>query len=97
MGKNSDDGNGVCRYVRAESSKFASVSFDHEFQIWIGWNLSECHLTVFCNDPIVPGFVVYYVNGPNLVYRLPSPTNCLSVTPPYTLLGSGSLRYSLLF
>ena len=44
------------------SSKLASVSFDQGFQIWVGWNWSEHHLSVFCIDPIVPGFVVYYVN-----------------------------------
>ena len=41
---------------------FASVMFDQEFQIQVGWNWSECHLLVFCIDPIVSGFVVYYVN-----------------------------------
>ena len=48
--------------VQAESSKFASVLFDQEFQIWVDWNWLERHLLVFCIDPIVPGFVVYYVN-----------------------------------
>ena len=48
--------------VQAESSKFASVLFDQGFQIWVGWNWSERHLLVFCINPIVPGFVVYYVN-----------------------------------
>ena len=48
--------------MQAESSKFASVLFEQGFQIWVGWNWSECHLTVFCIDPIVPDFVVYYVN-----------------------------------
>ena len=58
IGKNNNT-----RTVQAESSKFASVSFDQGFQIWVGWNWSECHLTVFCINPIVPGFVVYYVNS----------------------------------
>ena len=46
------------RTVLAESSRFASVLFDHGFQIWVGWNWSEHHLTVFCIDLIVPGFVM---------------------------------------
>ena len=57
IGKNNNT-----RTVQAESSKFASVSFDHGFQIWVGWNWLERHLTVFCIDRIVSGFVVYYVN-----------------------------------
>ena len=48
--------------MQAESSKFSSVLFDQGFQIWVGWNWSERHLLVFCINPIVPGFVVYYVN-----------------------------------
>ena len=55
IGKNNNT-----RTVQAESSKFASVLFDQGFQIWIGWNWSERHLSVFCIDPIVPSFVVYY-------------------------------------
>ena len=57
IGKNNNT-----RTVQAESSKFASVLFDQGFQIWVGWNWSERHLSVFCIDPIVPGFVLYYVN-----------------------------------
>ena len=57
IGKNNNT-----RTVQTELSKFASVSFDQGFQIWVGWNWSEHHLTVFCIDPIVPCFVVYYVN-----------------------------------
>ena len=57
IGKNNNT-----RTVQAESSKFASVLFDQGFQIWVGWNWLERHLSVFCIDPIVPGFVVYYVN-----------------------------------
>ena len=49
--------------VQGESSKFASVWFDQGFQIWVGWNWSKRHLLVICIDPIVPGFVVYYVNN----------------------------------
>ena len=45
----------LCR----QTSKFASVLFDQGFQIWVSWNWSERHLTVFCIDPIVP---VYYAN-----------------------------------
>ena len=57
IGKNNNT-----RTVQAESSKFASVLFDQGFQIWVGWNWAKRHLLVFCIDPIVPGFVVYYVN-----------------------------------
>ena len=53
IGKNNNT-----RTVQAESSKFASVLFDQGFQIWVGWNWLERHLSVFCIDPIVPGFVV---------------------------------------
>ena len=49
--------------MQAESSKFALVLFDQGVQIWVSWNWSERHLTVFCIDPIVPGFVAYYVNS----------------------------------
>ena len=58
IGKNNNT-----RTVQAESSKFASVLFNQGFQIWVGWNWLERHLSVFCIDPIVPGFVVYYVNS----------------------------------
>ena len=58
FGKNNNAHN-----VQAESSKFASVLFDQGFQVWVGWNWSECHLLVFWMDPIVHGFDVYYVNG----------------------------------
>ena len=60
IGKNNN-----IRAVQAESSKFASLSFDQGVQIFI--NPSSVvyvpeqigtHLTVFCIDPIV----VYYVN-----------------------------------
>ena len=56
IGKN----NNTCT-VQAESSKFASLSFDQVFlqdlrQVY--QNRSECHLTVFCINPIV----VYYGN-----------------------------------
>ena len=33
--------------VWAVSCKFASVSFDLGFQIWVSWNWLECHWTVF--------------------------------------------------
>ena len=33
IGKDNDT-----RTVQAEISKFASVSFDQGFQIWVGWN-----------------------------------------------------------
>ena len=54
--------------MQAESSKFASVSFYQGFDSKYGLvgtdrdPISERHLAVFCIDPIVPGFVVYYVN-----------------------------------
>ena len=63
IGKNNNT-----RTVQAESSKFLSVLFDQGFQIWVGWILSELHLTVFCIDLIVPGFVVYYVNDAGLMF-----------------------------
>ena len=62
IGKNNNT-----RTVQAESSKFASVLFDQGFQVWVGWNRLECHLTVFCIDRITPGFVVYFVNSPHLI------------------------------
>ena len=52
IGKNNNT-----RTVQAESSKFASVLFDKGFQIWVGWNWSECHLLVFCIDPIIRDFL----------------------------------------
>ena len=32
----------------------------------------ECHLTVFCINEIVPGYVVYLVNGENLYIKVSS-------------------------
>ena len=48
------------------SGGFASLSFDQgvpkKLLTSAPSNRSERHLTVFCIDQIVPGFVVYYLN-----------------------------------